>query len=229
MKLLLAEDEVELSKPLVAILTHSGYEVDAVYDGLEAYDHITNSAYDAIILDIMMPKMDGIEVLKKLRSEGIKTPVLMLTAKSSVDDRVLGLDSGANDYLTKPFAMQELLARIRAMIRVSAESGSADTTGTISCGNVILDKSGQFISNQDTTLHLAGGEITLLEIFMKEPDVKHEVEDIIREWSEANKEREPYDESALKLYVSYLVRKLEAIHGNITITDDEEGYSLREL
>ena len=229
MKLLLAEDEVELSKPLVAILTHSGYEVDAVYDGAEAFDHIMKDAYDGIILDIMMPKMDGIEVLGKLRAEGIRTPVLMLTAKSSVDDRVLGLDSGANDYLTKPFAMQELLARIRAMIRVGGDSAPKSEDNTIAYGNVVLDKSGQFITNQDTMLHLAGGEITLLEIFMRAPDVKHDLDDIIREWSEANKERDPFDESALKLYVSYLVRKLEAIHGNITITGDEEGYLLKEL
>ena len=177
----------------------------------------------------MMPKMDGIEVLAGLRKEGIRTPVLMLTAKSSVDDRVLGLDSGANDYLTKPFAMQELLARIRAMIRVSADTTEASADNTINCGNVILDKAGQCISNQDTTLHLAGGEITLLEIFMREPDVTRSAEAVISEWREANREREPFDENALKLYISYLVRKLEAIHGDITIISDDEGYSLTKV
>ncbi|MCR4715664.1 MAG: response regulator [Lachnospiraceae bacterium] len=230
MKLLLAEDELELSKPLVAILSHSGYEVDAVFDGEEAFKHISSEGYDGIILDIMMPKMDGIEVLTKTRELGIRTPVLMLTAKSSVEDRVTGLDKGANDYLTKPFAMQELLARIRAMIRVTSyvsESADIEAETLFHCGNVVLDKSGQFIANDETTLHLAGGEITLLEIFMREPDTLHKTDDIITCWSEANKEREPFDINALKLYILYLTRKLDAIHADITIVgNEEEGYSL---
>ena len=115
MRLLLAEDEKEMSNALVAVLKHSNYSVDAVYDGLDAYNYGISENYDGMILDIMMPKMDGIEVLKKLREKGINTPVLLLTAKSQVSDRIEGLDSGADDYLTKPFAMGELLARISVL------------------------------------------------------------------------------------------------------------------
>lgn len=117
MRLLLAEDELELSRALTAILRHSGYEVDAVHDGLTALDHLRRQAFDAAILDIMMPGMDGIEVLRQARQSGIRLPIIMLTAKSEVADKVEGLDAGANDYLTKPFAAKELLARIRAMTR----------------------------------------------------------------------------------------------------------------
>ncbi len=117
MRLLLAEDEKELSNALVVILKHSNYSVDAVYNGQDALDYITNGDYDGVVLDIMMPKMDGITVLRKLRESGNSVPVLLLTAKSEIDDRVTGLDSGADDYLTKPFATKELLARIRAMTR----------------------------------------------------------------------------------------------------------------
>ena len=114
MRLLLAEDEKELSDALVVILTHANYSVDAVYDGQEALDYLDGIEYDAVILDIMMPKVDGLAVLRRIRSKGNCVPVLLLTAKSEIDDRVAGLDCGADDYLTKPFASKELLARIRA-------------------------------------------------------------------------------------------------------------------
>ena len=117
MRLLLAEDEEELSNALVAILKHSNYTVDAVYNGTDALDYGLSGEYDGIILDIMMPGMEGTEVLKHLREKNISTPVLFLTAKSEIDDRIKGLDLGADDYLTKPFDMRELLARIRAMTR----------------------------------------------------------------------------------------------------------------
>lgn len=117
MRLLLAEDEKELSAALTAVLEHNHYSVDAVYDGQDALDYALTENYDGIILDIMMPKKSGLEVLAELRRSNINTPILMLTAKSEVNDRVTGLDTGADDYLTKPFAMSELLARIRAMTR----------------------------------------------------------------------------------------------------------------
>ena len=117
MRLLYAEDEPALSEAVVDYLTYHNYIVDAVYDGEEAYDYARSGAYDGIILDIMMPKMDGLEVLSALRRNGCKTPVLLLTAKTQVEDRILGLDSGADDYLSKPFDMGELIARIRAMLR----------------------------------------------------------------------------------------------------------------
>ena len=118
MRLLLAEDEEDLSRALVTVLKHNNYSVDAVYDGAEALDYLENGGnYDGVILDIMMPKMDGITVLKTIRRHGNSVPVLLLTAKAEIDDRVEGLDSGADDYLPKPFSMKELLARIRAMTR----------------------------------------------------------------------------------------------------------------
>ena len=117
MKLLLAEDEISMSEAVVDILTYHNYQVDAVYNGKDALDYARMEQYDGIILDIMMPKMNGFEVLKILRKEGCKTPVLFLTAKSEIEDRIQGLDLGADDYLPKPFHMGELLARVKAMLR----------------------------------------------------------------------------------------------------------------
>ena len=117
MRILLAEDERSLSRAVVVLLEKNNYSADAVYDGAEALEYLAAENYDAVILDIMMPKMDGLTVLRKLRERGSHVPVLMLTAKSEVEDKVAGLDTGANDYLTKPFATAELLARIRVMTR----------------------------------------------------------------------------------------------------------------
>ena len=121
MKILLAEDTRDMNHVLTAALTHEGYDVDSAFDGEEALDFVRTNGYDAMVLDIMMPKKDGLQVLKELREENIVTPVLLLTAKAEVDDRVNGLDAGADDYLTKPFAMKELLARVRAMTRRKTE------------------------------------------------------------------------------------------------------------
>lgn len=135
MRILLAEDEKALSKAIVKIFEKNNYSADAVYDGEDALAYIEAGNYDAAVLDIMMPKMDGITVLKKIRAKGNQIPVLMLTAKSEIEDRVLGLDSGANDYLPKPFDTRELLARIRSITRTKAESDSKLTVG-----NVKLDR-----------------------------------------------------------------------------------------
>ena len=135
MRILLAEDEKELSRALTAILEHSKYAVDAVYDGLAAVESAENNAYDAMIFDIMMPKLDGIEALKQIRSHGNFTPVLLLTAKAEISDRIVGLDAGADDYLTKPFAMGELLARIRSMTRRAGDY----TPKKLRVGSVTLD------------------------------------------------------------------------------------------
>ena len=136
MRLLLAEDEKALSKALTAILERNNYSVDAVYDGEEALAYLDADNYDGVILDIMMPKVDGITVLKELRSRGNLLPVLLLTAKSEVDDKVAGLDAGANDYLAKPFHSKELLARIRAMTRTQ----TAQANSKLQIGNVTLDR-----------------------------------------------------------------------------------------
>lgn len=136
MRLLLAEDEKALSKALTTILERSKYSVDAVYDGQSALDYLKMDNYDGVILDIMMPKVDGLTVLKKIREQGNLIPVLLLTAKSEVDDKVEGLDAGANDYLAKPFHSKELLARIRAMTRTQA----AQADSKLHVGNVTLDR-----------------------------------------------------------------------------------------
>ena len=136
MRILLAEDERSMSRALTAILTKNNYSVDAVYDGQDALDYIKSGDYDLAILDVMMPKLDGFEVLKQIRADGIQIPVMMLTAKSQVDDKVEGLDLGANDYLTKPFDSKELLARLRAMTRVTA--GTSDNE--LKFGNITLNR-----------------------------------------------------------------------------------------
>ncbi len=156
MKLLLAEDEVDMSEALVDILTYHKYTVDAVFDGEEALDYATIGEYDGIILDIMMPKMSGLEVLQKLRSRGDRTPVLLLTAKAEVEDRIAGLDMGADDYLPKPFAMGELLARIRAMLRRKEEF----TPDIVKCGDLSLIYSDDEYSSYSNIFGNAKTDIT---------------------------------------------------------------------
>ena len=134
MRILLAEDERSLSRAVIALLKKNNYSADAVYDGQEALEYLEAGNYDALILDLMMPKMDGLTVLRTLREQGNPIPVLILTAKSEVDDKVLGLDTGANDYLTKPFSTQELMARIRAMTR--SQTGG-QVTSRLTFGNTI--------------------------------------------------------------------------------------------
>ena len=156
MKLLLAEDEVDMSEALVDILTYHKYTVDAVFDGEEALDYATIGEYDGIILDIMMPKMSGLEVLQKLRNRGDRTPVLLLTAKAEVEDRIAGLDMGADDYLPKPFAMGELLARIRAMLRRKEEF----TPEIVKCGDMSLIYSDDEYSSYSNIFGNAKTDIT---------------------------------------------------------------------
>ena len=165
MRLLLAEDEKALSKALVTILERNNYSVDAVDDGQAALDYLEADNYDGVILDIMMPKVDGITVLKTIRSNGNRIPVLMLTAKAEVDDKVLGLDSGANDYLTKPFQTQELLARIRAMTRTQ----TAQTDSRLQMGNVTLDCATFELSTPAGSFRLANKEFQVLELLMRNP------------------------------------------------------------
>lgn len=167
MRLLLAEDEQMLSDALVAILTHSNYSVDAVYDGQEALDYLkAGGNYDAAILDVMMPKLDGLSVLRTIRSQGNPLPVLLLTARSEVDDRVEGLDSGADDYLTKPFATKELLARIRAMTR-----RQPDLTDTVlHFGDVSLERQSFILTGPQGSVRLAGKEFQMVEMLMTNPN-----------------------------------------------------------
>ena len=162
MRLLLAEDEKELSDALVVILTHANYSVDAVYDGQEALDYLDGIEYDAVILDIMMPKVDGLTVLRRIRSKGNCVPVLLLMAKIEIDDRVAGLDCGADDYLTKPFASKELLARIRAITRRQPALQDTD----LHCGNVILNRTDFLMIGPNGQERLANKEFQLMEMLM---------------------------------------------------------------
>ena len=222
MRLLLAEDEKELSNALVTILKHNNYSVDAVYDGLEALDYLQAENYDGAILDIMMPKMDGLTVLKKLRASGSDLPVLMLTAKSEIDDRVLGLDSGADDYLTKPFATKELLARIRSMTRRQAEV----TDNVLRYGNIKLDRATFELSADQGNFHLANKEFQMMEMLMTNPKILISTDRFMEKiWG--------YDSEAeinvVWVYISYLRKKLSAINANVIIKASRgAGYSLEE-
>lgn len=188
----------DLSDALVTVLKHNNYSVDAVYNGQDALDYLTEGDnYDGAILDIMMPKLDGISVLKQVRALGNHLPILMLTAKSEIDDRVNGLDSGADDYLTKPFSMKELLARIRAMTRRQAET----TDVILSFGDVRLDRSAYQLSTDTGTLRLANKEYQMLEMLMTNPGQVISVEQFMDKiWG--------YDSEAefnvVWVYISYL-------------------------
>lgn len=165
MRILLAEDEMALSKALVTILERNNYSVDPVYDGQAALAYAESGNYDGMVLDIMMPKMDGITVLTKLRNQGNRVPILLLTARSEIDDKVQGLDAGANDYLTKPFHVQELLARIRAMTRLQ----HAQTNTRLQVGNVTLDRATFELSTPTGSFRLANKEFQMLELLMSNP------------------------------------------------------------
>lgn len=165
MRLLIAEDDRDISKALVMILEKNNYSVDSVFNGKEAYEYAVSDNYDGIILDIMMPELDGIEVLTKLRSERISTPILLLTAKAEVDDRVAGLDAGADDYLAKPFAISELLARLRAMLRRKGES----QPDILEFKSVTLNKATYELGYNDKYVRLASREFQMLEMLMKMP------------------------------------------------------------
>ena len=162
MRLLLAEDEKLLSEALVEMLSHNNYSVDAVDNGQDAIDYLLSADYDAAVLDIMMPKKNGIEVVKELRQAGKNTPVLMLTAKSQIEDRVEGLDSGADDYLTKPFAIKELLARIRAITRRQPEL----TNPSITFRDLTLSRSDYLLSGPLGQVRLANKEYQMIEMMM---------------------------------------------------------------
>lgn len=223
LRILLAEDEKELSNALVAILKHNNYSVDAVYDGADALDYGLSENYDVIILDIMMPKMSGLEVLQKLREKGIHVPILMLTAKTEIDDRIHGLDLGADDYLGKPFAMGELLARVRAMSRRKSEF----TPNLIEVSNISLNKENYELSNGKSSLRLGNKEFQMLQMLMMNPKCLISTEQFMeRIWG--------YDTeveiNVVWVYISYLRRKLESLDANVKIKAVRGvGYTLEEI
>lgn len=220
MRILLAEDERSLSRAAIALLEKNNYSADAVYDGQEALEYLESGNYDALILDLMMPKMDGMTVLRTLRERGNPIPVLILTAKSEVDDKVLGLDTGANDYLTKPFSTQELMARIRAMTR----SQTAQPTSRIQVGNITLDRTTFELSSPTGSFRLANKEFQMLELLMNNPRQLIPSERFLeRIWG--------YDSNAelnvVWVYISYLRKKLAALGADVEIRATRNaGYSL---
>ena len=215
MKILMAEDEEDLSQVLEAMLKHAGYSVDAVENGAEAVSHARECAYDLIILDVMMPVMDGLTAVKEIRALGILTPVLFLTAKAEVDDRISGLDAGADDYLTKPFAMGELLARVRAMTRRKNDY----TPRVITLYEVSLDLEKAELSCRNT-ISLAAREIRLLEWFMTNPDMEFSSSELLsRFW----REEAEATEDAVWMYVSFLRNKLKAVGAPLQILGEEGG------
>ena len=222
MKLLLAEDERELSGAVVRVLKHNNYTVDAVYDGAEALEYLTYGEYDGVILDIMMPKADGLTVLRTIRAQGNNVPVILLTAKSEVDDRVEGLDAGADDYLSKPFAMKELLARIRAMTR-----RKNDVISTYTVGNLTLNPKQFTISADKGEIRLSGKEFQMMEMLVKNGNVLISTEKFMESvWG--------YDSEAeingVWVYISSLRKKLQSIGANVNIKAVRGlGYRLEEL
>lgn len=222
MRILLAEDEKELSNALVVILKHNNYSVDAVYDGADALDYGMTENYDVIILDIMMPKKNGLEVLDKLRTQGVHTPILLLTAKSEIEDRIRGLDKGADDYMTKPFAMGELMARVRAMTRRKSEF----TPNLIELGNIQLNKDSYELSNNKATLRLSNKEFQMLEMMMSNPKRLISTDQFMERIWGYDAETEI---NVVWVYISYLRKKLESLEANVKIKAVRGvGYTLEE-
>ena len=222
MKILLAEDTRDLNRSVTVLLQMQGYEVDSAFDGEQALDYLKNDSYDCVVLDIMMPKVDGYGVLSQMRRRHISTPVLLLTAKAEIDDRVTGLDAGADDYLPKPFAAKELLARIRALTR----RRQRDDFAQLRVGNIVLDADKYTLSSQNS-VRLSNKEFDLMALLMSNTDVALSAAYLLQHvWK--------YDENAqedtVRLYIAYLRRKLQAIHSSYTIDgDSDSGFRLAEV
>ena len=218
MKVLIAEDTTDLNRVVTVMLQKLGYDVDSVYDGQAALDQLELNGYDAVILDIMMPKMDGITALKNMRSRGINVPVLMLTAKSEVDDRVAGLDAGADDYLPKPFAMKELVARVRSLARRNTDYG----VGDLAFADITLG-AGSYELQSRNSVRLSHLEYELLRTFVLNPARPCSTDFLLgRVWSGDD----DADASAVALYVRYLNNKLEGVGSAVRIVEGDGGYTL---
>lgn len=217
-KILYAEDTLDLNRAVCAVLEHEGYEVTSTHDGNEASEALANDTFDLAILDIMMPGKSGVEVLADMRASGDVTPVLLLTAKTEVDDRVAGLEAGADDYLPKPFAMKELVARIHSLTRRNNDYGA----GNLSFGDLTLDST-TFELSVENSVRLSHLEFKLLRTFILNSGRPLTSDFLLgRVW---NGEDEA-DESTVLLYVRYLCSKLDAVSSSATIRRDERGYHL---
>ncbi len=210
MRLLIAEDEKDLAEALTVFFEKNNFSADAVYDGQDAYDYAISGGYDAIILDVMMPKMNGIEVLEKLRREGVKTPVMMLTAKGQTYDRIAGFDAGADDYLPKPFEPDELISRVRAMLRRSEDYRPT----VLSFADISLDSGSGLLSCKNKTVRLSGREFQLAEMFIRSPGFVFSADRIMEKiWGwESDAEI-----NVVWVHISNLRKKLKQIGSKVSI------------
>ncbi len=220
MKILIAEDTKDMNRVLTVALEHEGYSVDSCFDGKEALEQALTNGYDAMIMDIMMPEMNGIDVLKNIRSKNIVTPVLLLTAKAEVDDRVTGLDAGADDYLTKPFAIKELFARVRAMTRRKKEYNKEK----LIFGDISLDGE-SFELQSENSVRLSVKEFELLQTMMLNSERNLDEEYLLNHvWDNS----EDATVNTVSLYIAYLRSKLTAISSKVNIIKEETGYRLTD-
>lgn len=222
MKVLVVEDERDISNALIKLLKMNNYSCDAAYDGEEALDYLAYDEYDAVILDIMMPKKNGIEVLKEIRSNNNNVPVLMLTAKSELDDKVKGLDSGADDYLTKPFSFKELLARIRAITRRKTAN-----IKTLSFLDVILDNKTFELKSGENAIRLGSKEYQIMELLITSPNNVITSESLIEKVWGFDSDAEV---NVVWVHISTLRKKIHEISDKVTITVVRGiGYKLQEV
>ena len=221
MKLLLVEDEKQLSEALQQILIKNKYSVDAVYNGDEGLDYALTGVYDVIILDIMLPKLNGIEILKMIRKRKISTPVILLTAKGSVEDRILGLDSGADDYLPKPFSPDELLARLRALTR---RNGDFINENILEFSDIKLNLSTYDMEVNDNSITLTQKEFEILKYFMQRPKLVVSKDDLITKlWGFDS----DVEHNNIEVYISFLRKKLAYVESDVKITTIRRvGYRL---
>lgn len=222
MRILIVEDEINIADGLQTVLRKEGYDTDAVYDGLSGLDYIMSGIYDLILLDIMLPKMNGLEVLKKAREEGIAAPILLLTAKSQIDDVIKGLDVGADDYITKPFDSGELLARIRARVRV----GRTSVDNKISVGDIWIDGLTMKLGGKEKTVKLGNKEYQLIEYLMlNKGQILARDMLISKVWGPD----EESDYNSLEVYISFLRKKMKFVNSSTKIvTTKGVGYSIEE-
>ena len=221
MRILLVEDEKQLSEALQQILIKNSYNVDAVYNGDEGLDYALTDIYDVIILDIMLPKLNGLEILKMIRKRKISTPVILLTAKASVEDRILGLDSGADDYLPKPFSPDELLARLRALTR---RNGDFINENILEFSDIKLNLSTYDMEVNDNSITLTQKEFEILKYFMQRPKLVVSKDDLITKlWGFDS----DIEHNNIEVYISFLRKKLAYVESNVKITTIRRvGYRL---
>lgn len=222
MRLLIAEDELDLAEALTVFFEKNHFSVDAVHNGFDAYEYAASGGYDGVILDVMMPKMNGIQVLERLRAEGCRTPIMMLTAKGQKDDRITGFNAGADDYLPKPFDPDELLSRVRAMLR----RGEAYQPSVLAWGDVTLDPGTGLLACGGQSVRLGGREFQVMELFLRNPRQVFSAERIMeRIWGWDNEA----EINVVWVNISNLRKKLKAIGSRVTLKVNRGlGYALED-